>query len=30
MAQAVSVGVGTYFNNQRRRRNGGHSEEMFI
>ncbi|HME31226.1 MAG TPA: hypothetical protein VKG65_00590 [Terriglobales bacterium] len=30
MAQAVSVGVGTYFNNQKRRRNGGHSDEMFI
>jgi hypothetical protein len=30
MAQAVSVGVGTYFNNQRRRRNGGQSDEMFI
>ena len=30
IAQAVSVGVGTYFNNQKRRRNGGHSDEMFI
>jgi hypothetical protein len=28
--QAVSVGVGTFFSNQRRRRNGGPSEEMFI
>ena len=30
IAQAVSVGVGTYFNNQKRRGNGGHSDEMFI
>ena len=28
--QAVSVGVGTFFNSQRRRRNGGPHEEMFI
>ncbi len=30
IAQAISVGVGTFFNNQKRRRNGGHSDEMFI
>jgi methyl-accepting chemotaxis protein len=28
--QAISVGVGTFFNSQRRRRNGGPSDEMFI
>jgi hypothetical protein len=28
--QAVSVGVGTFFSNQKRRRNGGPSDEMFI
>jgi methyl-accepting chemotaxis protein len=28
--QAVSVGVGTFFNNQKRRRNGGPNDEMFI
>ncbi len=28
--QAISVGVGTFFSNQKRRRNGGHSDEMFI
>jgi methyl-accepting chemotaxis protein len=30
IAQAISTGVGAYFNNQRRRRNGGPSDEMFI
>ncbi len=30
IAQAISVGVGTFFNTQKRRRNGGHSDEMFI
>jgi archaellum component FlaC len=30
IAQAISVGVGTFFGNQKRRRNGGHSDEMFI
>jgi methyl-accepting chemotaxis protein len=30
IVQAISVGVGTFFSNQRRRRNGGPSEEMFI
>ena len=30
IAQALSVGVETYFNNQKRRRNGGQSDEMFI
>lgn len=30
IAQAVSVGVETYFNSQKRRGNGGHSDEMFI
>jgi len=28
--QAISVGVGTFFSNQKRRRNGGPSDEMFI
>jgi|HubBroStandDraft_4_1064222.scaffolds.fasta_scaffold13743_5 methyl-accepting chemotaxis protein len=28
--QAISTGVGAYFNTQRRRRNGGPSDEMFI
>jgi methyl-accepting chemotaxis protein len=28
--QAISTGVGAYFNSQKRRRNGGPSEEMFI
>jgi methyl-accepting chemotaxis protein len=30
IVQAISTGFGAYFNNQRRRRNGGPSEEMFI
>ncbi len=30
MAQAISTGVGTFFNAQKRRRNGGPSDEMFI
>jgi len=30
IAQAISTGVGAYFNTQRRRRNGGPSDEMFI
>jgi hypothetical protein len=30
IAQAVGVGVETYFSNQKRRRNGGQSDEMFI
>lgn len=30
IAQAVTVGVETYFNSQKRRGNGGHSDEMFI
>jgi len=30
IVQAISTGVGTYFNQQRRRRNGGPSDEMFI
>ncbi len=30
MVQAVSVGVGAYFSNQRRGRNGGPPDEMFI
>ena len=30
IAQAISVGVGTFFANQKRRRNGGPSDEMFI
>ena len=30
IVQAISVGVGTFFSSQRRRRNGGPSEEMFI
>ena len=28
--QAISAGVGVYFNQQKRRRNGGPSDEMFI
>jgi hypothetical protein len=28
--QAISAGVGSFFNNQKRRRNGGPSDEMFI
>jgi methyl-accepting chemotaxis protein len=28
--QAISTGMGAYFNTQRRRRNGGPSDEMFI
>jgi len=28
--QAINVSVGTYFNNQKRRRNGGPRDEMFI
>ena len=28
--QAISTGVGAYFNQQRRRRNGGPADEMFI
>jgi hypothetical protein len=28
--QAISVGVGTFFRNQRRGSNGGPSDEMFI
>jgi methyl-accepting chemotaxis protein len=28
--QAISIGFGSYFNGQKRRRNGGPSEEMFI
>jgi len=28
--QAISTGVGAYFNQQKRRRNGGQSDEMFI
>ena len=28
--QAISTGFGAYFNTQRRRRNGGPSDEMFI
>lgn len=28
--QAISIGVGAYFNQQKRRRNGGPSDEMFI
>ena len=28
--QAISTGVGAYFNQQKRRRNGGPSDEMFI
>jgi hypothetical protein len=30
IVQAISVGVGTFFNSQRRGRNGGPSDEMFI
>jgi hypothetical protein len=30
IVQAISVGVGTFFANQKRRRNGGPSDEMFI
>ena len=30
IVQAISVGVGSFFNSQRRRRNGGPSDEMFI
>jgi len=30
IVQAISTGVGTYFNQQKRRRNGGASDEMFI
>jgi len=30
LMQAISTGVGTYFNQQKRRRNGGPSDEMFI
>ena len=30
MVQAISVGVGTFFSSQRRGRNGGPSDEMFI
>jgi hypothetical protein len=30
IVQAISVGVGAYFNSQRRGRNGGPSDEMFI
>ncbi len=30
IVQAISTGVGAYFNNQKRRRNGGPSDEMFI
>jgi hypothetical protein len=30
IVQAISVGVGTFFSNQKRRRNGGPSDEMFI
>jgi len=30
IVQAISVGVGAFFNSQRRRRNGGPSDEMFI
>jgi len=30
IAQAISVGVGTFFANQKRRRNGGPRDEMFI
>jgi hypothetical protein len=28
--QAISTGLGAYFSQQRRRRNGGPSDEMFI
>ena len=30
IVQAISVGVGTFFSNQRRGRNGSPSDEMFI
>ncbi|MGC2108463.1 MAG: hypothetical protein WA655_03035 [Candidatus Korobacteraceae bacterium] len=30
IVQAIGTGVGAYFNSQKRRRNGGPSEEMFI
>ncbi len=30
LVQGLSVGFGTFFNSQRRRRNGGPSDEMFI
>ncbi len=30
IVQAIGVGVGTFFNSQKRRRNGGPSDEMFI
>lgn len=30
IVQAISTGVGAYFNQQKRRRNGGPSDEMFI
>jgi hypothetical protein len=30
IVQAIGVGVGSFFNQQRRRRNGGPSDEMFI
>ncbi len=30
IAQAISTGFGSYFSSQKRRRNGGPSEEMFI
>ena len=30
LMQAISTGVGAYFNQQKRRRNGGPSDEMFI
>jgi methyl-accepting chemotaxis protein len=30
IVQAISVGVGAFFNSQKRRRNGGPSDEMFI
>jgi len=30
IAQAISTGVGAYFNTEKRRRNGGPSDEMFI
>jgi len=30
LMHAISTGFGAYFNQQRRRRNGGPSDEMFI
>ena len=30
LAHAISIGVGAYFNQPKRRRNGGQSDEMFI